>query len=471
MDFTRLTIAQVRKKLDRKEISSVELTKAYLERIGKLDRKLNAYITVTEKEALHTAKKADEKIAQGDASPLLGIPFSAKDMYLTKGIRTTAGSKVLENYIPQYSATVLEKMEHAGAVLVGKNNQDAWAHGASGEHSDFGPTKNPWNLAYIPGGSSSGPAVSVAADLASFAIATDTGGSIRQPASLCGITGLKPTYGRVSRYGVVAMASSFDTMGHFTRSVEDSALILSVTAGYDEHDATSSEKPVPHYASELKKNIKGLKIGMPKEYFTSGLDSNVSKTVKTAMHKLEELGAEIIPISLPHTQYGVGVYYILQTAEVSSNLARYDGIRYGNNRETFGDEAKRRIMLGTFVLAHGYYDAYYKRAMKIRTLIRQDFDIAFRKVDAIACPVSPTPAWKIGEKVSDPLAMYLADIFTVTANIAGIPGLAIPAGFAMGMPVGMQLLGPQFSEDILFRIGHQYQLTTDWHTRKPDLPV
>lgn len=467
MKIHELTLVQARKKLDAKEISSVELTKASYERLEKFEPQLNAFLTVCKNKALDDAKKADARIKAGETTPLLGIPYSVKDMYLTKGIRTTAGSKVLENYIPQYSSTVIEKLYRSGAILLGKNNQDAWAHGSSGENSDFGPTKNPWNLEMIPGGSSSGPAVAVASDIAIFSMGTDTGGSIRQPASFTNTVGLKPTYGRVSRYGVIAMASSFDTMGQFTKTVEDSAMILSVTAGKDPCDATSSPLPVDDYLSDLKKDIKKLKVGIPKEYFVSGMDIRVKESIETAIKKLEQLGVEIVKISLPHTEYAISTYYILQTAEVSSNLARYDGIRYGNSREYFGEEAKRRIMLGTFALAHGYYDAYYKKGMKIRTLIKQDFDRAFEKVDVIVTPVSPTTAWGIGEKANDPLAMYLSDIFTVTVNIAGIPGLAIPVGFVNDLPIGMQLLGPHFSEKLLFQIGHQYELVAKWHLRKP----
>lgn len=469
MKLHELTVSQARKKIETKEISSLELTKACLERLEKTDAKLNSFLTVTKEVAIEDAKKADKRIASGEKIPLLGVPFSLKDMYLTKGIRTTAASKVLENYIPQYSSTVVNKLQKAGAVLLGKNNQDAWAHGSSGENSDFGPTKNPWNLEMVPGGSSSGPAACVAADISPFSMGTDTGGSIRQPASFTNTVGLKPTYGRVSRYGVIAMASSFDTMGHFTKTVEDSAMVLSVTAGTDPNDATSSPIAIDNYFSDLKDDLKGLRVGMPKEYFIDGMDLKVKECVETAIKKLEELGAEIVEITLPHTEYAIGAYYILQTAEVSSNLARYDGIRYGAERQNFGEEAKRRIMLGTFTLAHGYYDAYYKKGMKIRTLIKHDFDKAFEKVDVIATPVSPTTAWKIGEKANDPLAMYLSDIFTVTGNIAGIPGLTIPAGFVNELPVGMQLFAPQFSEKLLFRVGHQYEINTKWHERRPNL--
>lgn len=469
MKLHELTISDARRMLDAKEISSFELTKTCLERLEELEPKLNAFLAVVKEKAVRDAKKADDRMAKNDKTPLLGIPFSLKDMYLTKGIRTTAASRVLENYIPQYSSTVVSKLQDAGAILLGKNNQDAWAHGSSGENSDFGATKNPWNLDMIPGGSCSGSAVTVSAGIAPFSMGTDTGGSIRQPACHTNTVGLKPTYGRVSRYGVIAMASSFDTMGHFTKTAKDSAMVLSVTAGNDPHDATSSSLPVEDYLTEINKSIKGLRIGMPREYFIPGMDIKVREVVKKAIKQLEDLGAEIIEISLPHTEYAIGAYYILQTAEVSSNLARYDGIRYGSDRKNFREEAKRRIMLGTFTLAHGYYDEYYKKGLKIRTLIKQDFDRAFEKVDVIATPVSPTTAWKIGEKVNNPLAMYLSDIFTVTGNIAGIPGLAIPVGFVNDLPVGMQLLGAHFSEKLLFRVGHQYELATNWHESRPKI--
>ncbi len=469
MNLNELTITEARKGLKNKQFSSVDLTRTCLDRIKQLEPKLNAFITVLDKYALSQAEHADKKIADGIDLPLLGIPISLKDMYLTKSIKTTAGSKVLENYIPQYSATVVNKLENAGAIIVGKNNQDAWAHGSSGENSDFGPTKNPWDTTLVSGGSSSGPTAAVIADMVLGAFGTDTGGSIRQPASLCNVVGLKPTYGRVSRYGVIAMASSFDTMGHLTKTVEDSALALSVTAGKDENDATSSSIPVENYTSNLNKPIKGLQIGIPREYFIRGLDSKVEETIKAAINKLEELGAEIVEISLPHTEYAIACYYILQTAEVSSNLARYDGIRYGSARQNFGSEAKRRIMLGTFTLSVGYYDAFYKKGLKIRTLIKQDFEKAFEKVDVIATPASPTTAWKIGEKADDPLSMYLSDIFTVTGNIAGVPGLSIPVGFVNNLPVGMQLFASHFKESLLFNVGHIYEQATEWYKMKPTL--
>lgn len=474
MNLNQLTILQAKKGLKEKKFSSVELTRACLERIKKIGLQINAFITTCEKEALDKAKRVDEQLNNGtieqwNSYPFLGIPIALKDLYSTKDIKTTAGSKVLQNYIPPYDATVVKKLKDAGAIIIGKTNLDAWAHGSSGENSDFGPTKNPWNHDYVPGGSSSGSAAALAADMCLAATGTDTGGSIRLPASFCNVVGLKPTYGRVSRYGIVAMASSLDSIGHFTKTVEDSAVFLAVTAGHDPLDSTTPNRPVPHYLAALKKGIKGIKIGVPKEYTEKGLDSEIKENFEVAKKVFSRLGAEIIEISLPHTEYAIACYYIIQPAEVSSNLARYDGIRFGNDRSFFGDEAKRRIMLGTFTLSAGYYEAYYKKAMQVRTLIKKDFDEAFNKVDAIIAPVSPTPPWKLGEKVDDPLKMYLSDIYTVTANLARIPGLAVPSGFVNELPTGMQILGPQFSEELLFQIGHAYEQTTDWHTKKPKL--
>jgi aspartyl-tRNA(Asn)/glutamyl-tRNA(Gln) amidotransferase subunit A len=467
MDLHTLTLTQAKEKLTKKEISSVELTKAYLERIKTLDTKLNAFVTVTEEEALKNAEHADKLIFQGDNLPLLGIPLAIKDNFSTKGIRTTTSSKVLDNYIPPFDATVVKRLKDAGMVLLGKANMDAWAHGSSGENSDYKPTKNPWNEDFVPGGSSSGPAVSVAADLALAAMGSDTGGSIRLPASFCNVVGLKPTYGRVSRYGVVAMASSLDCMGHFTKTVGDSALLLQVTAGQDGHDATTPSKEVPNYSKDLNKDIKGLKLGIPKEYFADGLDSAIKQSLEDAIKKLEELGAEIVEVSLPNSKYANSCYYIIQPSEVSSNLARYDGIRYANDRSHFADEAKRRVMLGTHTLSTGYYDAYYKKALQVRTLIVNDFKKVWEDVDLIVAPNSPTPPWKLGEKSDDPLQMYLSDIYTITANLAGIPGISIPVGFVNDMPTGMQLLGPQFSEELLFQVGHAFQKVTDYHTLRP----
>lgn len=466
-----LTITDAKKGMQQKQFSSVELTRSCLDQIKLQDEKLRAFITVTEKEALTSAEKADEQLAEGIDLPLLGIPIAFKDLFLTKGIRTTAASAVLDDFIPTYDATVVEKLKNAGAVIVGKTNCDAWAHGSSGENSDFGATKNPYNTDYIPGGSSSGSPVAVASGMSLMATGTDTGGSIRLPASFCNVVGLKPTYGRVSRYGIVSMASSLDSIGHFTKTVRDSALVLDVTAGQDIHDATTPAKPVPNYSDFLDQEIKGIKIGVPKEYYARGMDKNMQKLAENAIQVLKKRGAEIIEISLPNAEYAIAVYYIIQTAEVSSNLARYDGIRYGNDRSYFADEAKRRIMLGTYVLSAGYYDAYYKKAQQVRTLIIDDFKKAFEKVDAIIAPVSPTPPWKLGEKTDDPLAMYLSDIFTVTANIAGIPGLAMPAGFIDGLPAGIQFLGPHFSEEKLFQIGHAFEQETEYWKEEPKLEI
>ncbi len=467
MKLNELTIKGAKEGLKEKKFSSVELTNACLEQIKKYNKKLNAFITVTEKEALESAKKADELISSSQDLPLLGIPIALKDLFSTKGIRTTAGSKVLEDYVPVYDATVVRKLKDAGAVIIGKTNHDAWGHGASGENSDFGPTKNPWNTEYVPGGSSSGSAVALASDMCIAATGTDTGGSCRLPASFNNVVGLKPTYGRVSRYGVIAMASSLDSIGHFTKTVEDSALMLNVTAGQDPLDATTPPKPVPDYLSSLGKTLTGIKIGIPTEYrSTLETDDRYNEAIKVLE---DQLKVRTMSIDLPYQEYANACYYIIQPSEVSSNLARYDGIRYGNDRASFGEEAKRRIMLGTYTLSAGYYDAYYKKAMQVRTLIKKDFDKAWKNVDAIIIPVSPTPPWKLGEKISDPLKMYLSDVLTVVANLAGLPGLAIPMGFANELPVGMQILGPQFSEAKLFQIGYAYEQATEWHKQKPNI--
>lgn len=473
MELNQLSITQALERLQKRKFSSVELTKACLERIKQENPKINAFITILKEEALEQAKIADKRIADGDNSPLLGIPIAVKDNFCTKGVRTTAASKVLDDFIPPYDATVVKKLKDAGAIIIGKTNMDAWAHGSSGENSDYGPTKNPWNTEYVPGGSGSGSAASVAADMCLASTGTDTGGSIRLPASFCNVVGLKPTYGRMSRYGIIAMASSLDSIGHLTKTVEDSSLMLSITAGYDPLDATTPEIPIPDYTKSLNKPVKGLRIGMPKEYFGEGLDKKIEKEVKNALKVIKNLGAKVIEVSLPHTQYTIACYYIIQPAEVSSNLARYDGIRFGNDRSFFSEEAKRRIMLGTFTLSSGYYDAYYKKAMQVRTLIKKDFDKIFEKVDAIITQVSPTPPWRLGERIDDPLKMYLSDIFTVTANLAGIPALSIPIGFTQNdLPVGMQILGKQFFESTLFQIGHAYEEATKnepWKKLKPSL--
>ena len=468
MRLNNLTIKKAKEGLRKKEFSAVELLNTHLEQIEKKNNKLNAFITVCKSGALEYAKHADRLISDRQDLPLLGIPVALKDLYSTKGIKTTAGSKVLENYIPPYDATVVKKLKDAGAIIIGKTNLDAWAHGSSGENSDFGPTKNPWNKEFVPGGSSSGSAVSVASDMAIAATGTDTGGSIRLPASFTNTVGLKPTYGRVSRYGIIAMASSLDSIGHFTKTVEDSAVFLGVTAGQDDLDSTTSPERVDDYADNLDKDIKGLKIGIPKEYFAKGLDPKIKENIEKALKFYEENGAEITNVSLPHTDYATATYYIIQPAEVSSNLARYDGIRFGNERETFGDEAKRRIMLGTFTLSVGYYDAYYKKAMKVRTLIINDFENAFKKADVIITPVSPTMPWKFGEKVDYPLSMYLSDVYAAPTNLAGIPGISIPTGFINDLPVGMQILGPKFSEKLLFNVGHTYEIAHKWYERTPN---
>lgn len=474
MNFNELTIIEAQENLKKKSFSSANLVSACLGKIKKLNSKLNAFLTVCEKESLNAAKEADKTIASSknilrlyQEKPLLGIPLAIKDNFCTKDLLTTAASKVIENYLPQYDSTVVGRLKSAGAIIVGKTNLDAWAHGSSGENSDFGPTKNPWNLDYVPGGSSSGSAAAVVADMVLAATGTDTAGSIRLPASFCNLVGLKPTYGRVSRYGVIAMGSSLDSIGHLTKDVSDSALILSITAGKDPQDATTSDKKVPDYLGNFKKSIKGIKIGLPKEYFIQGCHKGVETQVKTAVKTLEKLGADIVDISLPHSEYALAAYYVIMPSEVSSNLARFDGIRYGTGRDKFSSEAKRRIMLGTYTLSAGYYEAYYLKAMKVRTLIKEDFDKAFEKVDAICAPVSPVPPFKIGEKIDDPLQMYLVDIYNCPANLAGIPGLALPAGFVEKMPVGVQILGPQFREDLLLQIGYNYEQMTKWREFKP----
>lgn len=464
-----ISISGIQSGLIKKSFNAQELVNSYLERIKKYDSELNSFITVTDDLAFSQAKEVDESIRnKGETAfkekPLLGSVVAIKDLYLTKGVRTTAASKVLSDYVPAYSATVVKRLMDSGCILIGKTNCDAWAHGASGENSDFGPTKNPWNTDYVPGGSSSGTASAVSASFATFGMGTDTGGSIRTPASFCGLVGLKPTYGAVSRYGVVAMSSSLDSMGHLTRSVLDSEKVFDVTRGLDNLDSTVKD------SNYTVKSGEKLRIGIPKEYFVEGIDHEVEKLVLGASDVFKDAGVELVDVSLPHTKYAISVYYIIQPAEVSSNLGRYDGIKYGGKRVRFGDEAKRRIMLGTYVLSAGYYDAYYLKAMKVRSKIIDDFEKAFDQVDAILAPVSPTPAFKIDEKVDDPLKMYLSDIFTVAANLTGTPALALPAGFSKnGLPVGFQLMGPRFSEKTLFTLGNLYQSKTDWHLKGPSL--
>ncbi|HUS60115.1 MAG TPA: Asp-tRNA(Asn)/Glu-tRNA(Gln) amidotransferase subunit GatA [Nevskiaceae bacterium] len=469
MELNELTITQALKGLKEKKFSAVELARTCLARIKKVEPKINAFITVCEKKALNQAQKADKARQQGSQSPLLGIPIAVKDIFSTSGIKTTAGSKVLANYLPVYDATTVKKLKEAGAVIIGKTNLDAWAHGSSGENSDFGLTKNPWDLSRVPGGSSSGSAAAVAADMCLAATGTDTGGSIRLPAAFCGVVGLKPTYGRVSRYGVVAMASSLDAVGHLAKNVTDAAIILNITAGKDLLDATTPPRAVPDYSQNINQPIRDLKIGLPKEYFIKGLNSKIKQSLVVALAKMEKLGAKISEISLPHTKYALAVYYIIQPSEVSSNLGRYDGIRYGFPRNKFTDEAKRRIMLGTYTLSAGYYEAYYLQAMKVRTLIKKDFEDAFKKVDLIITPVSPDLPFKLGEKVDNPLKMYLSDIFTSTANLAGVPALSLPVGLVDNLPVGMQIIGPQFAESLILQAGFACEKAINLCQEKPKL--
>lgn len=476
------TIAELSQDLHAKKISSVELTTYYLDRIKKLDKELNSFITVTEEKALADAKKADELLAKGNANSLTGIPIAQKDIFCTKGIKTTCGSKILDPFISPYDATVIEKFNQAGAVLIGKTNMDEFAMGSSTENSYYGPTKNPWDKETVPGGSSGGSASAVAANLAPGATGTDTGGSIRQPCALSGISGIKPTYGRVSRYGMIAFASSLDQGGPMAKSAEDLAIMLNVMAGFDERDSTSIEKDVPDYTQTLNNPIKGLRIGLPKEYFDN-LDKSVAKVIQEALQQYEKLGATIHEVHLPNTNLSIPAYYVIAPAECSSNLARFDGVRYGyrckdpvdlldlyerTRSEGFGSEVKRRVMIGTYALSAGYYDAYYLKAQKVRGLIRRDYTEAFEKVDVIMGPTSPTTAFKIGEKVDDPVSMYLSDIFTIGVNLAGLPGMSIPAGFVNNMPIGLHLVGNIFEEARLLNIAHQYQKETDWHMRSPE---
>jgi aspartyl-tRNA(Asn)/glutamyl-tRNA(Gln) amidotransferase subunit A len=475
------TIAELANDLHTKKISSVELTQSFLDRIKQFEN-LNSFITVTSEQALQQAKAADVARAQGKTGALLGIPIAHKDIFCTNGIKTSCGSKMLDNYISPYDATVIEKFNAAGAIIIGKTNMDEFAMGSSNETSAYGSVKNPWQLDCVPGGSSGGSAAAVAAYLAPGATGTDTGGSIRQPAALSGICGLKPTYGRVSRYGMIAYASSLDQGGPMARSAEDMALMLNTMAGFDTRDSTSVDMPVPDYTKTLGDSIKGLRIGLPKEYFDSGLDAGVAKAIQDAIKEYEKLGAVVQEISLPNTMLSIPAYYVIAPAECSSNLARYDGVRFGHRckdpvdlddlykrsrSEGFGKEVKRRIMIGTYALSAGYYDAYYLKAQKIRGLIQQDFLNAFKQVDVIMGPTAPTPAFKIGAKTSDPISMYLSDIYTIAVNLAGLPAMSIPAGFVNDLPAGLQLIGNLFSEARLLNIAHHYQKVTDWHTRTP----
>lgn len=486
MELTTLTIQEASQLLKTKKISSVELTQAMLKRAHDVNSKVKSYVTITDDIALEQAKQADERIAKNEnVTPLTGIPFAMKDCISTRGVKTTCSSKILENYIPQYNATVTNKLNAAGAVLLGKTNMDEFGMGSSCENSAFFTTHNPWNLDHVPGGSSGGAAAAVSASLATFSIGEDTGGSVRQPSSFCNVTGIKPTYGRVSRYGLISLVSSFDSIGPMARDVYDCATVLEHIAGHDENDSTTYNSPIPNYTSTINKPINKMKLGIPKEYFVAGMEAGVESALQEAIRTYEKLGMQIQEVSLPHTKYGLPVYYLLLFAEASSNLARFDGVRFGlsvsknakdvidiylqTRRAGFGDEVKRRIMLGAYALSAGYYDAYYLKAQKVRTLLRRDFETAFATCDVLLAPISPTTAFKIGEKTNDPLEMYLSDIYTVATNPAGVPALALPCGFSKNMPVGMQLIGKHLDEATLFQVGHAYQQVTDWHKQLPNI--
>jgi len=476
------TLTELSTSLHKGDISSVELTQHYLDRIKTHNSHLNAYITVCEDKALQQARAADQKIQQQTAKKLTGIPVAHKDIFCTKGVRTSCASKMLDNFISPYNATVVEKVNTAGMVTLGKTNMDEFAMGSSNETSFYGPVKNPWDNARVPGGSSGGSAAAVAANLTPIATGTDTGGSIRQPASLCNLTGLKPTYGRISRYGMIAFASSLDQAGPLARSAEDAALLLNEMAGFDPLDSTSVEREVPDYTATLQDSIAGLKIGLPKEYFSEGLDPQVAVTIEAAIKIYESLGATIKDITLPNTSLAVPTYYVVAPAECSSNLSRMDGVRFGHRcdnpkdlldlyqrsrGEGFGEEVKRRIMTGTYALSSGYYDAYYLKAQQCRRLISNDFQQAFNDIDVIMGPTTPTTAFKLGEKTDEPISMYLADIYTISTNLAGLPALSIPAGFVKGLPVGLQIIGNYFDEARLLNVAHSYQQATDWHIKSP----
>jgi aspartyl-tRNA(Asn)/glutamyl-tRNA(Gln) amidotransferase subunit A len=481
--FQGFTIHEAHKLLKEKKISSVELTEQYLERIDEVESKVKSFVTVTKEIALEQARKADAAIAAGKAGQLTGIPVAIKDVMCTRGVRTTCSSKMLANFVPPYNAAVLEKLNDAGAVMVGKANMDEFAMGSSTENSAFFTTHNPWDLERVPGGSSGGSAVAVAAQEAMAALGSDTGGSIRQPAGFCSVVGMKPTYGRVSRYGLIAFASSLDQIGPLTQDVTDSAIMMNVISGHDNRDSTSVPEPVPDYTRNLKTDLKGMKLGIPKEYYVEGMQPGVSDVMKKAIRRLEALGASLEEVSLPHTPYSLAVYYIIAPSEASANLARYDGVKYGYSYKGdtmwesmektrgngFGPEVKRRIMIGTYALSAGFYDAWYIKAQKVRALIRHEFDEVFKKYDALVTPTSPTVPFKIGEKTDDPLAMYLSDVCTLPINIAGVPGISIPAGFVDGLPVGMQIIGKHFSEETLLKVAYAYEQATDWHKKRAAL--
>ena len=487
MQLNELTAHELHAKLANREVSSVELAEAVYKRIDSVEDKVKSFVTLTREKALAKAAEVDAKISRGEEiGPLEGIPVVIKDNMCTEGVLTTCSSKMLHNFVPPYNATVVEKLYEAGAVVVGKANMDEFAMGSSTENSRFFATRNPWDTACVPGGSSGGSAASVAADETVYSLGSDTGGSIRQPASFCGVVGLKPTYGTVSRYGLIAFASSLDQIGPFTKDVADCAQVFNAIAGHDPKDSTSAEFDVPDYTKYLTGDVKGMRIGIPKEYFVKGTDPGVQKLISETIKKFEEMGAVCEETSLPHTEYALPVYYLLATAEASSNLARYDGVRYGYRDESaedivtmfmrtraegFGSEVKRRIMLGTYALSSGYYDAYYLKALKVRTLIKQDFDQAFERFDIILSPTSPTTAFKIGDKTDDPMKMYLSDIFTISLNLAGIPGISVPCGFVDGLPVGLQLIAKPFGEGTLFQAAHAFEQNTEHHKMKPTLSV
>ena len=485
MSLHKLTLCELQRKFTAGEITASEIVRAYVLRISQIEPKVKAYVTQQQSQAAAQAAALDEKLkGWRKTQPMSGMPLAIKDNLCTEGVATTCSSRMLQNFVPPYDATVIGKLRAQDYLLLGKTNLDEFAMGSSTENSAFGPSRNPWNLQYVPGGSSGGSAAAVAADECAAALGSDTGGSIRQPAAFCGVVGLKPTYGRVSRYGLIAFASSLDQVGPITKDVADAAFLLGVIAGYDPMDSTSADVPVPDYMKALKKkDLKKLKVGIPAEFFAEGLDPEVEQAVRAAIEELKSLGGEIKEIQLPRTDAAVAVYYVIATAEASSNLARYDGVKFGlraketkdllelytkTRQEGFGPEVKRRIMLGTYALSSGYYDAYYGKAQAVRTLIRQDFDAAFKEVDLIVTPVTPTTAFKLGEKSDDPLQMYLSDIFTISVNLAGLPAIALPCGFSKaGMPIGLQMIGRAFQEETLLRAAHAYEQSTQWRTKKP----
>ncbi len=484
-DPTTWTLTEAARRVREGAVSSVELTSALLARIARHDPVIGAYLSVDAEDALRQAREADARRARGDSAPLLGVPVGVKDVLNVKGWACTCGSKILQGYRAPYDATAIARLRAAGAVLLGRLNMDEFAMGSSTENSAWQPTRNPWDVARVPGGSSGGSAASVAADLAFAALGTDTGGSIRQPAALCGCVGLKPTYGRISRYGLVAYASSLDQIGPLTKTVADAALLHDVMSGRDARDSTTLDLPPTRYVDGLGGDLRGMKLGLPAEYFIDGMDPEVEAAVRAAVEQCRALGAEIVPVHLPQTKYAIATYYIVATAEASANLARFDGVRYGlrvdgedpidlterTRAAGFGPEVKRRIILGTYVLSSGYYDAYYLRALKVRRWIRAGFDEAFRSCDALLTPTSPTPAFRFGERTGDPLQMYLSDIFTVTVNLAGICGISVPCGFtSAGLPAGLQVIGPALGEEAILRVAHAYEQSTDWHARRPTLP-